>query len=329
MGDRPTSGAGPLEFDLPVGGGFIAEGPEGIGEHPWETVPEEEPIEIAGEPGDDAGLAFRRILGMFATGVTIITTQVDDQVHGMTANAFMSVSIDPPLVLISVDKRARMHRLLREGVRYGVNVLADDQRALSDRFAGRQRDDATEIEFGLVRETPLISGALAHLVARVVRSYWGGDHSLFVGQVEYARYGAGAPLLFHGGQYEQLLASVPLFASLAPELMEPILAAGVERLYAVGETIVREGDPGRELYVILQGSVRVERGGRALKTFGRGEFFGEVAALDGRVRSASVVAETDVRCLELPRDALRGALAGEPRAAWAMLERLASRLRED
>jgi flavin reductase (DIM6/NTAB) family NADH-FMN oxidoreductase RutF len=328
MAGRPASETGPVEFDLPVGGGFIAEGPEGIGEHPWETIPEEEPLEIAGEPGDDAGLAFRRILGMFATGVTIITTQVDDQVHGMTANAFMSVSIDPPLVLISVDKRARMHRLLREGVRYGVSVLADDQRELSDRFAGRAREDATEIEFDVTRETPLVSGALAHLVARVVRSYWGGDHSLFVGQVEYARYGVGKPLLFHGGQYEQLVASVPLFASLAPEILQPILAAGTQRAFSAGETIVREGEPGDELYVILEGTVRVERAGRLLKTFGRGEFFGEVAVLDGRPRSADVVAETAATCLSLPRDLLRDALASDPRAAWAMLETLAARLRD-
>lgn len=325
----PGSKGEPVEFDLPVGGGFIAEGPEGIGEHPWETIPEEEMLEIEGEPGDDAGLAFRRTLGMFATGVTVITTQFEDQVHGMTANAFMSVSIAPPLVLISVDKRARMHRLLSEGVRYGVNVLSDDQRELSDRFAGRVVGDATEIEFDLVRETPLVSGALAHLVARVVRSYWGGDHSLFIGQVEYARYGGGRPLLFHGGQYEQILASVPLFASLSQELLQPILAVGAERAFAAGETIFREGDPGHGFYVILDGTVRVERGGRPLRTFGKGEFFGEVAVLDGRPRSADVVAETATRCLELPRDALREVLAAEPRAAWAMLETLAGRLRED
>ena len=75
---------------------------------------------------------------MFATGVTVITTaRQGDQVHGMTANAFMSVSLRPPLVVISVDRRAKMHALLHEGRRYGISVLADEQRALSDRFAGR------------------------------------------------------------------------------------------------------------------------------------------------------------------------------------------------
>jgi flavin reductase (DIM6/NTAB) family NADH-FMN oxidoreductase RutF len=201
VAERPVDQA-PVEFDLPVHGGFA---PAGIGETEPSDFPDAEELEIAGEPGQDPAAAFRRTLGMFATGVTVITTQVDEQVHGMTANAFMSVSLRPPLVTISVDRRARMHALLHEGRRYGISVLADEQRALSDRFAGRAVEDAGEVEFDLVHETPLVHGALAHLVARVVRSYWGGDHSLFLGQVEYARRAPGArPLLFHGGQYGRL-----------------------------------------------------------------------------------------------------------------------------
>ena len=197
MGDRPGTQAPPVEFDLPVHGGFA---PVGFGETFPDDAPEDE-LEIAGEPGQDPAAAFRRTLGMFATGVTVVTTQAGDQVHGMTANAFMSVSLRPPLVVISVDRRAKMHALLHEGRRYGISVLADEQRALSDRFAGRTAEGTEEVEFDLVHETPLVRGALAHLVARVVRSNWGGDHSLFVGQVEYARYGEGQPLLFQGGRY--------------------------------------------------------------------------------------------------------------------------------
>ena len=141
---------------------------------------------------------------MFATGVTVLTTRVGEQVHGMTANAFMSVSLRPPLVLISIDRRAKMGALLHEGTRFGVSVLEARQTGLSDRFAGRVADDPPEATFEIVHETPLVEGALAHLVARVVRSYWGGDHSLFLGQVEFARYGEGRPLLFHGGRYERL-----------------------------------------------------------------------------------------------------------------------------
>ena len=137
-------------------------------------------MQIEGEEGEDPVLAFRRTLGMFATGVTVITTTSADQVHGMTANAFMSVSLRPPLVLISVDGRAKMHAMLNEGKRIGISVLSEDQESLSDRFAGRPGGTGPEPSFDVVRETPLVEGALAHLVARVTRSYWGGDHSLFL-----------------------------------------------------------------------------------------------------------------------------------------------------
>ena len=270
MGDRPAAQAPPVEFDLPVHGGFA---PVGIGETFPDDAAEDE-LEIAGEPGQDPAAAFRRTLGMFATGVTVITTQDGDQVHGMTANAFMSVSLRPPLVVISVDRRAKMHALLHEGRRYGISVLADEQRPLSDRFAGRAAEGTEEVGFDLVHDTPLVRGALAHLVARVVRSNWGGDHSLFVGQVEYARYGEGRPLLFQGGRYQHLLERAPVFSSLPPEILAVITAEGVERTFEPGEFVVREGEPGDELFVIVEGEARVRagrepaldlRGGRVLR----------------------------------------------------------------
>ena len=326
MTERPVAEAPPNEFDLPVHGGFA---PIGIGETFPGDTPDAEELEIAGEPGQDPAAAFRRTLGMFATGVTVITTQDADQVHGMTANAFMSVSLRPPLVLISVDRRAKMHALLNEGRRYGISVLADEQRSLSDRFAGRTSEGSEEVEFDVVHETPIVRGALAHLVARVVRSYWGGDHSLFVGQVEYARYGEGQPLLFHGGRYEHLLERAPAFSSLPPEILAAITAEGVERNFEPGEFVVREGDPGDELFVILEGEARVERKGNPLAMFGAGEFFGEISVFDGRARSADVVAATPLRTLAMSRELVRAALEREPRAAWAMLETLAARFRDD
>jgi flavin reductase (DIM6/NTAB) family NADH-FMN oxidoreductase RutF len=319
----------PDEFAVPLTGGFVSGAPEGIGESHPDDFPDEEELEIAGEPGADPAAAFRRTLGMFATGVTIITAQAADQVHGMTANAFMSVSLRPPLVLISVDRRAKMHGLLPEGSHYGVSMLADDQTGLSDLFAGRQAGDGPAPRFDIVHETPLVQGALAQLVARVVKSYWGGDHSLFVGRVEYARYGQGRPLLFHGGRYEQMLGKVPLFSALSSEDLAPILASGRERNFGEGETILREGERGDELFVIVEGAVRVEREGRVVQRLAAGEFFGEVAVLDGRPRNADVVAEVPTRCLTISREVMRHVLETEPRAAWAMLETLASRLRDD
>jgi flavin reductase (DIM6/NTAB) family NADH-FMN oxidoreductase RutF len=191
----------PAEFDFSLS--FT--GPEGFGDSVFqEEDGDAEALEIPAELGDDPAVALRRTLGMFATGVTVITTLRDEQVHGMTANAFMSVSLEPPLVLISVDRRTKMCNLLHEGRRYGVSILCDNQAALSDRFAGRGGEAAPEPRFLVVHDTPVVEGALAHFVAKVDRSYWGGDHSLFLGRVEYARYQLGAPLLFHGGRYETL-----------------------------------------------------------------------------------------------------------------------------
>ena len=155
-----------------------------------------EALELGEGLEGDPAVAFRRTLGMFATGVTVLTTRVGEQVHGMTANAFMSVSLRPPLVLISIDRRAKMGALLHEGTRFGVSVLEARQTGLSDRFAGRVADDPPEATFEIVHETPLVEGALAHLVARVVRSYWGGDHSLVSrpGRVRALRRGPAAAL---------------------------------------------------------------------------------------------------------------------------------------
>ena len=167
----------------------------------YDVAPMSEALELGEGLEGDPALAFRRTLGMFATGVTVLTTRVGEQVHGMTANAFMSVSLEPPLVLISVDRRTRMCGLLHEGRTYGVSVLCEQQSELSDRFAGRPSGANVEPRFEIIHDTPLVEGALAHFVAKISRSYWGGDHSLFLGRVEYARQHSGAPLLFHGGRY--------------------------------------------------------------------------------------------------------------------------------
>ena len=310
----------PGEFDVSLQSIAVAAAPEGIGESFFEEAPP--PAELL-EAAD-----FRRTLGMFATGVTVITTRVGEQVHGMTANAFMSVSLRPPLILVSVDRRARMNALLREGARYGVSVLEERQTALSDRFAGRASEDIPEPVFEIVNETPLVQDALANLVARVVRSYWGGDHSLFLGEVEYVRYGEGTPLLFHGGRYERVVRDPRVFAALPEELLQPLLASGVERTFAAGEPIMRRGEPGDTLLLVLEGTVRVERPGRLLE-LGPGELLGEIEILDpagGRI--ADITAVSDVRCLEVARRDVVAALETDPRAAIALIEVLASRFRE-
>ncbi len=316
----------PEEFDFALGG-LSAGAPEGIGQVFFDEIPERAAIEFGAGPESDPALGLRRTLGMFATGVTVITTRAGEQVRGMTVNAFMSVSLEPPLVLVSVDRRARMHALLHEGVRYGISVLADVQEPLSDYFAGRSRGAPEEPRFELVHDTPLVEGALAHLVARVARSYWGGDHSLFLGEVEYARYGEGSPLLFHGGRYERLLADAAASA-VPPELVQRFVEWGTERTFAEGEPLMRAGEPGTEVFLVAEGGVRVDRPGRVPRLLGPGELVGEVAVLDRGARTADVVAEEPTRCLAVPREALQAALASDPASAWSLLELLARRFRE-
>ena len=319
--------AAPREFELEIGEAISA--PEAFGAS-FEEMPTSEALELGAGLDGDPGVAFRRTLGMFATGVTVLTTRVGDQVHGMTANAFMSVSLRPPLVLVSIDRRARMCTLLHEGTRLGINVLEAGQVALSDQFAGRVGSEETpEARFELVHETPLVEGALAHLVARVVRSYWGGDHSLFVGQVEFARYGEGRPLLFHGGRYERLVeAREEVFARLPRELLDPILALGEERSYEEGDSIMRIGEPGAELMLVVEGTVRIERPGFSMER-GPGALIGEIEVLNpGSGRTADIHALGPTRCVAVSRDALLGALEADPRAAIALIEVLASRFRE-
>jgi flavin reductase (DIM6/NTAB) family NADH-FMN oxidoreductase RutF len=311
------------EFDVELREVAVTGAPDAFGES-FAALPKAEEFELGEGLEGDPAVAFRRTLGMFATGVTVLTARAGEQVHGMTANAFMSVSLRPPLVLVSVDRRARMCDLLHEGRRFGVNVLEAHQAGLSDRFAGRTHDDEPLPQFDIVHETPLIDGALAHLVARVARSYWGGDHSLFVGHVEYAKYGEGEPLLFHGGRYERLTRE----QGVPAELLRPILdASGTERSVDDGSEIMRIGEPADSLALVLEGTVRVERPGRSA-VLDAGDLIGEIEVLDGGPRIATITAYGPVRLLEVSRPELLIALEREPGAALALVAVLASRFRE-
>jgi flavin reductase (DIM6/NTAB) family NADH-FMN oxidoreductase RutF len=146
---------------------------------------------------------FRRTLGRFATGVTVITVAHEEHAHGMTANAFMSVSLLPPLVLISIGQNAHMYRLLTLGARYGVSMLSDDQEALSRHFGGRPMD-GLEVAFVWENGVPLLKGAIAHLVASVVDVHPAGDHTLFIGEVDFVQVRHGSPLLFYASTYGQM-----------------------------------------------------------------------------------------------------------------------------
>ena len=135
---------------------------------------------------------FRATMGRFTTGVTVVTVGHTVHPHGMTANAFMSISLDPPLVLVSVDQRARMNQHLGMDLRYGVNVLSEQQEAIGRHFAGRPVD-GLRLKFAWHGDTPLIEGCVAHVVARVVEVHPAGDHTLYIGHVEYLNMVGEAP----------------------------------------------------------------------------------------------------------------------------------------
>ena len=149
-------------------------------------------------------------MGCFATGVTIITVDLDGEVHGMTANAFASVSLDPLLVLVCVDHSTRTHAHLHAKKRFGVNVLCEDQRAISEYYALPERThDRAETEAGARFEhtahgTPMLHGALSYLECRLRSAEPAGDHTIFIAEVEDVVVREGEPLLFFKGKYRKV-----------------------------------------------------------------------------------------------------------------------------
>lgn len=149
---------------------------------------------------------FRSVLGRFASGVTILTAlDGEGQDHGMTVSAFCSLSLNPPLVLACIDNQASMADALRTAEHFGVSILAEGQEALSRRFAGPEPDRFDGI--GFVRGStgvPLLADALAHIQCRRVGEYPGGDHTIFLGEVEAASARSEQPLLYYRGGYATL-----------------------------------------------------------------------------------------------------------------------------
>jgi flavin reductase (DIM6/NTAB) family NADH-FMN oxidoreductase RutF len=153
---------------------------------------------------------FRKAMGCFATGVTILTLDLEGEVHGMTANAFASVSLDPPLLLVCVDHSARTHAHLHAKKRFGVNVLAASQRVISEYYArpvhvhGHAEEEAGARFDRTTQGTPILHGALAYLECRLQSAQEAGDHTIFIAEVEEVVVRAGDPLLFFRGKYSKI-----------------------------------------------------------------------------------------------------------------------------
>lgn len=146
---------------------------------------------------------FRAALGRFASGVTVVTLRDGDgRRHGITVSAFSSVSLDPPLILVCIEKTAVSHHSFFETDRFAVNILSEDQAEVSNQFAFRQDDKFSGIEFetdegGL----PVLAGCLANLTCRVRNRFDGGDHTIFVAEVETVSTSDRRPLIYWMGKY--------------------------------------------------------------------------------------------------------------------------------
>jgi flavin reductase (DIM6/NTAB) family NADH-FMN oxidoreductase RutF len=149
---------------------------------------------------------LRRVMGHFATGVTVVTTKDgEDTPFGLTANAFASLSLDPPLVLVCVDKAAQCYSCFQGSKIFAINVLGEGQEEISRRFAtkGAQKFNGIpwhKSESGLA----LLDGAIGHIECKVVYSYDGGDHTIYVGEVLRAKTTGERPLIFFKGKYTRL-----------------------------------------------------------------------------------------------------------------------------
>jgi flavin reductase (DIM6/NTAB) family NADH-FMN oxidoreductase RutF len=146
---------------------------------------------------------LRNVLGSFVTGVTVVTTlDAEGKMHGLTANSFSSVSLDPPLVLWSQATSAGSYPAFRHAERFAINILAEDQYDLANHFASRSPEKFSGIDHDLgVDGLPLLRHCSGWLECKVVACYPGGDHVIFVGAVDGIRQSARRPLVFGGGQY--------------------------------------------------------------------------------------------------------------------------------
>lgn len=170
-------------------------------------IVETSPPGAAPEPPPFDARQFRDAMGRFATGVVVISTEHEGQAHAMTANAFMSGSLAPPLVLVSVACTARMHERIRQSGVFGISVLAVAQQAVSNHFAGKPMADGLP-PFERLGGLPMVAGAAVQLAAGLEHEYPCGDHTLFVGRVRALRLPGEPPqpLLFHGGRYGRVAA---------------------------------------------------------------------------------------------------------------------------
>jgi len=150
-------------------------------------------------------LQQRKIFGHFATGITIVTTDGAGGPHGLTANAVASLSLDPPLVLVAVEKKAQTLGYLKLNRCFAINILRVDQEEISRRFATPGPKDFSDLKLRKGETTaPILADCLAFVDCRVVEVLPGGDHEIFVGEILAGEVHGGEPLLYYAGRYRKV-----------------------------------------------------------------------------------------------------------------------------
>jgi flavin reductase (DIM6/NTAB) family NADH-FMN oxidoreductase RutF len=152
---------------------------------------------------------LRRVMGHFATGVSVITTQDKDGApQGLTANAFMSLSLDPPLIIISVDKKATCYGCFEPANYFTVNFLSEDQEDISRRFATKGADKFADLKWHAGGNgAAVIAGNLGYVECSITACHEGGDHTIVVGEILNVAANGERPLLFFKGKYQRLPAA--------------------------------------------------------------------------------------------------------------------------
>jgi len=143
----------------------------------------------------------------WATGVTIVTARVGDRIHGMTVSAFTEVSLEPPLVLVCIDRESGTQPVIADGGAFAVNILARDQESLAQRFACSEAEDRRFVDLHWeagVTGAPLLAGSIASLDCRLETAHEAGDHIIYVGEVVELHLSDGDPLLFYDRDYRSL-----------------------------------------------------------------------------------------------------------------------------
>lgn len=170
-----------------------------------------------GNPIEDCK-AYRRCLGQFVTGVTVVTTQCGRRKVGVTVNSFTSLSLDPPLVMWSISRASRSFSIFQDTTHFGVNVLTADQVRLSQHFSGPSNDKFLDCEWCVEEDgSPMLKGVAAFFQCRMEARHQAGDHAILIGRVQRYAHFDEEPLVFARGRYDVLHTSMLLCADSCVE----------------------------------------------------------------------------------------------------------------